>query len=228
MPSTMDNQQRARLSIPARPKQTMRGVALIVVLIAVVLMSIAAIGLIRMVDTGSLIVGNLAFKQGATSAADRSTNNAITWIQANNIGTTLYNDNANNGYYATSLSELDIGGKSSSTARALIDWDGDNCAYASSGTFASCIRPATAGNYNGYATQYLIARMCKATGDPNATTNGCAKPVSTSTNASPKKGELKYGEDKRFQAQAGPYFRIVVRSKGPRNTVSYTETYVHF
>ena len=29
-------------------------------------------------------------------------------------------------------------------------------------------------------------------------------------------------------AVAGPYFRIIVRIEGPRNTVSYTESLVHF
>jgi Tfp pilus assembly protein PilX len=204
------------------------GIALVVVLVAILLMAIAAVGLIRMVDTGSLIVGNLAFKQGTTSAADRSTEAAITWLQTNNAGALLYNNNTANGYYATSLSELDISGKSSSTARALIDWDGDGCAYATSGSYATCLTPSAENANNGYTTQYLIARMCKTSGDPNATGNGCSKPVSSSSNASPKKGELKYGEDKRFETPPGPYFRIVARSKGPRNTVSFTETYVHF
>ena len=28
--------------------------------------------------------------------------------------------------------------------------------------------------------------------------------------------------------QASPYYRIIVRVEGPRNTVSYTESLVHF
>lgn len=221
---------RIRLSQAACLPRSEQGAALIVVLVAVVLLSIAAVGLIRMVDTGSLIVGNLAFKQGATSSADGAVERAINYLQSNGSGasTSLYNNSTSSGYYATSLAELDISGKSTTTTRSLVDWDGNSCAYASSGTYATCLAPSAANTSNDYETRYVIARMCKTTGDPNATSNNCAKPVITASDASPKKGELKYGEDKRFAAQYGPYFRIVVRSKGPRNTVSYTETYVHF
>ncbi len=205
-----------------------RGIALAIVLVALLLMSIAAVGLIRMVDTGNLILGNLAFKQGTTSAADRAAERAIQYIQPILSGTTLYSNKASDGYYATSLSELDISGTSSSSARALIDWDGNNCAYATSGTYSACLQASLAEGINNYESRYVIARMCKTTGDPNGTTNNCAKPVASSSTAPPKRGELKYGEDKRFEGTSGPYFRIVVRSKGPRNTVSFTETFVHF
>lgn len=213
---------------PVFREQRERGISLLIVMIALALMSLAAAGLIRMVDTGTLVVGNLAFKQSTTSVADNSAEAAITWLQANNAGTTLFTNNAGLGYYASSLATLDASGKSANSARVLVDWKSDGCAYASSGTYVSCVTPATAAAANGYTTRYLITRMCKAEGDPNAGTNGCAKPVATSNAQSPKRGELKYGEDKRFATAAGPYFRVVVRAEGPRNTVSFTETYVHF
>lgn len=209
-------------------RRLQKGVSLIIVLVALVLLSLAAVGLIRMVDTGTLIAGNLAFKQGTTSFADRGAQAGIDWVQQRLTGTTLYENNTTAGYYASSLEELDITGKSSRTSRVLVDWNGDRCAYATSGTYASCIAPTPRNSNNGYTTSYVITRMCKTTGDPNATGNGCAKPISNSSSASPKRGELKYGEDKRFTTVAGPYFRVVVRSEGPRNTVSFTETYVHF
>lgn len=205
-----------------------KGIALPVVMVALLLMSIAAVGLIRMVDTGTLIVGNIAFKQAATAAADRGAERAIAYLTPKLGGATLYNNNTDDGYYASSLGELDITGNTSSNARALVDWNDDGCAYATSGTYAACLEPSLAEGVNGYESRYVIARMCKTTGDPNSSTNNCAKPISTSGAASPKRGELKYGEDKRFEGSAGPYFRIVVRTSGPRNTVSYTETYVHF
>ena len=204
------------------------GVSLFIVLIALVLMSLAAVGLIRMVDTGNLVIGNLAFKQGTTSVADRAAEAAIAWLQANNSGVMLYTNNTTVGYYASSLSSLDVTGKSVSSARAVADWNGDNCAYAASGSFTSCIKPSAASTTNGYTTRFLITRLCKTTGDPNDTGNGCAKPVSNGIGDPAKRGELKYGEDKRFAGTASPYFRIIVRSAGPRNTVSFTETYVHF
>lgn len=217
-----------RLVFSQARRVVQRGIALIIVLIALALMSLAAAGLIRSIDTGTLVVGNLAFKQGATSIADSSAEAAITWLAANNAGAALYTDVPSAGYYATSLTSLDITGKSTTATRVLVDWDNDNCAYGAPVGAASCFDPAPATSANGYTTQYFISRMCKTTGDQNATGNNCSKPVSTSDIEAPKKGELKYGEDKRFAAVAGPYYRIVVRSRGPKNTVSYTESYVHF
>lgn len=205
-----------------------RGVSLMIVLIALVMMSLAAVGLIRMVDTGSLIAGNLAFKQSTTSAADRGVQDGIAWIGARLTGQTLFQNNTQAGYYASSLEELDITGKTWRASRVLVDWNDDNCAYALSESYATCIDPTARNSNNGYTTSYVITRMCKTAGDPNATGNGCAKPISNNSAQSPKKGELKYGEDKRFVAASGPYFRIIVRAEGPRNTVSFTETYVHF
>lgn len=209
-----------------RPR-AQRGVSLMIVLIALVIMSLAAVGLIRMVDTGSLVVGNVAFKQSTTSSADTAVEAAIIWIRDNNTGPTLYQNNTIAGYYASSLDELDVSGKSNRTTRVLADWKANGCAYAASGSYATCVTPTGENSNNGYTTSYLITRMCKTVGDPNATGNGCARPLAN-VSQSPKRGELKYGEDKRFANASGPYFRIVVRSEGPRNTVSFTESYVHF
>jgi hypothetical protein len=199
-----------------------------VVLIALVLMSLAAVGLVRTVDTGNLVVGNLAFKQSTTSAADGAAEVAINWLQLNSVAATLQDNDTTNGYYATSLTELDVSGKSSAASRALVDWDGNNCAYAAADSYTLCITPSPPNSTNDYTTRYVIMRMCTTTGAQNAIGNGCAQPVSSASDNTPKKGEIKYGEDKRFAVPPGPYYRIVVRSEGPRKTVSFTETYVHF
>lgn len=214
--------------LPTAASRRQHGISLIIVLVALALMSLAAVGLIRNVDTGTLVVGNLAFKQGATAIADRASESAIAWLETNNSGATLFENNANSGYYATSLTNLDVAGKSSNAARSVVDWKGDGCAWATGGSYAACVSPAPAVTANGHTTRYLVTRMCKTTGDPNDTANSCAKPLVTSASLSGKRGELKYAEDKRFAQLVGPYFRIVVRSEGPRNTVSFTETYIHF
>lgn len=212
----------------ARSSARRAGIALVVTLVALVLLSLAAVALMRNVDTANLVAGNLAFKQATTSAADIGTESAIAWLQASNSGVTLYDDNPAMGYYATSLTNLDVSGKSANAARVVADWAGSNCAWAVAGSYANCVRTSTASSANGYTTRYLITRMCKTTGDPNASGNGCAGPLADDASASSKRGELKYGEDQRFGPNTRPYFRIVVRADGPRNTVSYTESYVHF
>jgi hypothetical protein len=197
-----------------------------VVLVALVLLSIAAVGLIRMVDTGTLIVGNLAFKQSTTSAADRAGETAIAWLR-NTSAATLEKKNAAVGYYATSLDALDVTGKSSNAARAVVDWNEDDCAYAAAGSFSACIKPTGENSVNGYSTRYLITRMCRAEGAPDDG-NSCAKPVSRAGTPNPETGALEYPDYLREGKPPGPYFRIVARAVGPRNTVSFTETYVHF
>jgi hypothetical protein len=138
-------------------------------------------------------------------------------------------------YYPTSLDALDISGHSATANRALVDWDGNGCNYATSGTFAVCLKASIGVQSNGYTTRYVIARMCKASGDPNASTNNCALPVAGGTGSGQiNKGETKYGAITALKVPgsgAGTggstlMYRIIVRSAGPRNTVSYTETYV--
>ncbi len=79
-----------------------KGVVLFFALIALVVMSLAAVALIRSVDTNTLIAGNLAFKQSAMASADTGVETAIKWLDANQT-TALNNDNVNNGYYASPL-----------------------------------------------------------------------------------------------------------------------------
>lgn len=204
-----------------------KGIILLIALMALVIISLAAISLVRSVDTGSLVAGNVTFKQTATAASDRATENAISWLQANNTGNVLFADNTAQGFYSTALYNLDLTNKKSTTSRALVDWDSNDCGYAANGSYSACIDPAAAVTINGYTARYIISRQCETAGDPNLVSNNCARALS-STGESPKRGELKYGEDKRFASNSGPYYRILVRTEGPRETVSYTETLVYF
>lgn len=201
-----------------------RGMSLMVVMVALVIMSIGAIGLIRMVDTSALVAGNMAFKQSTTSTADGSAERGIQWIQN---AADLTTDNANQGYYASSLTELDVTGKSSAVTRALVDWSGDDCAYAASGTFSSCKKASPEIVSGDYRTRYVIARMCKTAGSIDASGNSCVKPILLSA-ADGGRGSQDYTTPGVTVKSSLPYYRLIVRSVGPRNTVSLTETYVHF
>ena len=64
-----------KLSNLARPRlnslpEGQRGVILFVALIVMVIMSLAAIALVRSVDTANLVAGNQSFKQSALNATD--------------------------------------------------------------------------------------------------------------------------------------------------------------
>ena len=201
------------------------GVVLFIALIVLVAMTMAGIALVRSVDTGTMVAGNLAFKQGATMAADAGTYAAITYLTPLNGTTTPYQNQSTSGYYATSQSNLDITGAKNDPNRARVDWDGDGCSGVG---FSACIAPSPAitDAATGNTIRYIIHRLCQSEGDPNAISNSCA--TYTSVGASPKRGELKYGDDKRFSSPPAVYYRVTSRAKGPRNTVSYVETMIHF
>ncbi|HYD81749.1 MAG TPA: pilus assembly PilX N-terminal domain-containing protein [Paucimonas sp.] len=202
-----------------------RGAVLVIALIVLVAMTLAAIALVRSVDAANMVAGNFAFKQGATAAGDAGTEAAISWLQTV-VGTSdSYEDNVNAGYYATSQDEIDYTGNSRDETRALVDWDFNKC---NDQKTSACIKPAKEiAVGNGNKVSYIIHRLCLSAGDPNAAANSCANFRASGT-GSPKRGELKYGDDKRFEGTPAEYYRITTRVKGPRNTTSYVETIVHF
>ena len=213
-----------------------RGVSLLFALLALVALSLATLALVRTVDTSGLVLGNIGFKQDATVAGDQATRQAVAWLKANVAG--LDNDAANSGYYAStkernadaSITRVDATGQQLvGNPRRLIDWDNDGaCNYATSGTYTSCeLKTVSVGDINGNKTRYVIFRLCQSAGDANdEINNACAKPLNSGSGASGR-GAMAYGTG-RFTAAAGPYYRIVVRVLGPRNTASFTETIVNF
>lgn len=210
------------------------GLSMLLALIALLVLSLAAVALVRSVDTGTLIVGNIGFRQDAEESSNLGAERAITWLENNQ--TLLNQDVTASGYYASSLESLDPTGTHTTAANklALVDWDGSgNCPGISSDTYASCTTlpfPVAANinssMINGNGVQWIITRLCKSAG-PFSDTNPCTRPGTAGTASASDKGELAAG-GRISDSISGPYYRIIVRSAGPRNTVSYTETMVHF
>ena len=214
----------------ARGRATQKGASLLFALLALVALSLAAIGLVRSVNTGTLVLGNLGFKQDTIRSADPATAAAVTWLRNNPL---IQNaDGASgSGYYASTSALLDVTGRQlTATNRALVNWDGGNCSSAATGTYASCaFVPGSAGTVNGNTAEYIIFRLCSAAGDPTLdTTIICSSPSTSSSASASKKGELNYSEYARFTGAGGPFYRIVVKVSGARGTTSFTETIVHF
>lgn len=219
------NRQNMARSHAGLPKKQ-QGVVLIITLIALVAMTLAAIALVRSVDTGNIVAGNMAFKQGAALAGDSGTESAITWLSGIAGVAASQNDDTANGYYATSQESLDMTGNSGDPARSLVDWDGNNCNDAvANGTASACIQPAALipANAAGYEARYIIHRLCPSAGLPN----NCASTASTvaGTSSGAKDYTTKGGLSGSAEVE---YYRITTRIKGPRNTTSYVETIIHF
>ena len=70
-----------RLLRASRRRQ--HGVVLFVALIVLIIMTLAGLALLRQMGVGTSIAGNVAFKENATSVADRGTEAARAWLIAN-------------------------------------------------------------------------------------------------------------------------------------------------
>jgi type IV pilus assembly protein PilX len=215
-------------------RRAQRGVSLLFSMMTLVALSLTAVALIRSVDTGSTVLGNLSFKQDTLLAADEASREAVAWLDARKVGSTLYSDLLDaDGYSARLITNLDpTGVRTTDATRAVIDWDRNGCRTVS-GAWATCIRPLdqplqlTTGNATVRA-RWLIQRVCNSTGDPTGATIACAKPLTSTLAADTDKGDKNYSNPGLQQVVLAQYFRIIVRATGGRNTSSVTETLVHF
>jgi hypothetical protein len=195
-------------------------------------LSLGAVALVRSVDSGTLVLGNLGFKQETAASAERATQSAIAWLSANSA--TLDNNANGGGYYATANDNLDPTGQLDTLAsRVLVNWNNDSCAYAKGTTTGLCtLTPTTvvtAGANQPVTLRYVIFRLCSTTGSPTAAGNVCARPAAATAGNANDKGGLDYSKPSPLTGQGvGTYYRIVVQATGARDTAAITETIVQF
>ncbi len=236
--TTQHNAPRRSLAIAAHASARHQGgISLVFSLITLAALSLAAVALIRSVDTGSTILGNLSFKQDTALAADEASRQAVGWLAGRLSGNTLHTDNAAGWYRASNVQSLDATGNSSNAARAVIDWTGNTtCSAYAAGTFTGGCVPSQAadaqngavpGLANGVTARYVIMRLCSGAGDP--LTVSCARPLKDTEAGSTERDEIRSGGGGRLSTLTpSQYFRVIVRAQGGRKTVTYTETLVHF
>lgn len=207
------------------------GMAMIIALIVLGAMALAAVALVRSVNTSSQITGNLSFRQDATANSDRVTQEAIAMLYSKLAADqdSLNNDLASDGYYASHPADLDATGSSRTGSRVLIKWDGDYCStYSDASSCAHTPITSTATLTPGNAGAYIVFRMCRTAGAVDVTTTGCATTAASVSNTC--QGAINYENEGKCPSGAGvtPFYRVLVRVTGPRNTASYTETIVHY
>ncbi|HEY8070195.1 MAG TPA: hypothetical protein VIF38_15035 [Burkholderiales bacterium] len=194
--------------MPGRARQ--RGVVLMIALIVLVAMTLAGIALMRSVDTTSLIAGNLAFQQAATSSGDTGTEAAITWLTANNTAGYLWNNTPSQGYMAQRQDPV-TGQSWDSFWTSVINPPGGPSLVTSLGQ-----------DQAGNTVSYVIQRLCNGTGDPTSPGVDCAAPQSVAQATSSSKGAGAVA----LLYNSSIYYRITTRIAGPRNTVSYVQVVV--
>jgi type IV pilus assembly protein PilX len=238
----MNNHSTLRLMPAVVGRQ--RGASLLFALITLVALALAASALVRSVDTGAVVMGNLGAKKATAAAADRATQMAINFLSQTLTEGTRLNHQENQGYYATSKEDYDITGfDGTDPNRKLINWDVDgNCAYATAGGVcdpatrprdaltAADLNPTDPTAASGLEARWLITRLCSTAGvdAKQVSNNNCAVALKASVIQDTSAGAPNQATGGGFQLQnQQPLYRIVVRIKGPRNAVTYTETIVN-
>lgn len=180
-------------------------------LIALVAMSLAAMAMIRSVDTGNVIAGNAAFRQASSQAVDIAMESAFTYMTNTltdaNISTDQPGGCAGNCvYYATKQAEnaYDIPN--------VINW-----------TNVPAVSLAGLGIDGAYQVRYVLERLCSVANvtDP---ADQCYL-----TKQDPKCQQNNPGNPSVCADTQGTYFRTTVYVTGPRNTKTYSQsTFVRY
>jgi Tfp pilus assembly protein PilX len=206
-----------------------RGMSLLIVLIALLIMSFAAVALLRSSDTGTLVAGNLGFQKAALASGDAATEVAIQWLSDNAGGDTLFTDDPGNGYFASTTDSCDLTGSRTPAAVADdVDWTGVDPGNACS-LEARQVTPD--GVEPGYTVRYVVNRVCNAEGDPNSVvaadgvTHMLCSRIGAGASEGSTRGGPSYG-NMPLTGESQQYYRITVRIDGPRNTVRYVQSLV--
>ncbi|TAH49333.1 MAG: hypothetical protein EYC67_04205 [Betaproteobacteria bacterium] len=206
-----------------RARSSQRGVVFFTVLIALVILSLSAVALVRSVDTGTQIAGNLSFRQTTTQAGDSGTEAGVAWMntQLDANPTSLYKSDETKGYYATSRVGCDVSGSRTPNDKTDdVNWDGSNAAN------ANCQMKAVAVDAGrlpaGYSAAYVINRLCNAEGNPKDVQ--CENYSRMSAAADEGRSMSGGGYFGKKSASSEYFYRVTTRVVGPKNTVSYVQT----
>ena len=183
-----------------------RGLVLFIALIVLVAMTLAGIGMVRSVDTGIMVAGNLGFKQTAVNSAEAGLQEAYQWLVDNAGGGGLSNSNTAKGYY-------------SSRPANEPDWN-DATTWEDAVTLDE--------DATGNTVSYVIHRMCTQPNTPyNGTNAGVANQCGmTAAAGTPGAGGSMSVGSYSFAGTPQVYYRITARTQGPRNTESYVQAMV--
>jgi len=203
--------------VPRNGRQN--GVVLFIALITLVIIMLASIALVRSVDTGNLIAGNVAFRRAATISADAGVESAITWLSAKELADqdkdaffdathVLNTTDAANGYYSSEVS--DPSDASFLDVTAATAW-----------TDAASKQVGNGPDSSGNTVRYIIQRMCPI---PNTTLDEDKCQFSDAENQT---SSMRTGIPTPDKSGKSVMYRITARVTGPRNTVSYIQSFVY-
>lgn len=174
-----------------RPRQD--GVVLFIALIAMVILSLGGVALVRSMDAGTSVAGNLAFRQASIVAVNRAIEDAVDKLYKSAVINTI-NDDLPHQYFAT----LQVGELSDGTPLRL---SGNYTAVQSGYGLSVWSDPASL-----VEVRYIIERVC------NAAAAGAAPTIATCDLLPPKVS--KAGTDNEYKGiplPPIPHYRVSVR-----------------
>jgi len=184
-----------------------RGVVLFIALIALVALTLAGIAIVRSVDTGNVVSGNMAFRQAALQRSDLGVQAAF--IALPGILAASKDANIANQYFALRQTVDSNGIPTTVNWANVVCHDDANLVVTCSGD---------------YQVKYIIERMCdQQTNGSTTVTNVqsyCFADVSTS------KGGTKGSFGDIFTSADAVYYRVTVQVSGPRNTQAYVQALI--
>jgi Tfp pilus assembly protein PilX len=173
---------------------------LFVALIVLIIMTLAGLALLRQMGAGTSIAGNIAFKENATSVADRGTEFARDWLNVNSAITA--SDSVANGYHSSWAGGVDP---------TAFPWD----------TQSKLLVDADDFYQTGNRARIIIQRLCATAG------MSAIDPAQQCSDSPVVNGGSSHGGGGYPSILPGaapsPFYRITTRVEGPRSTVSYTQ-----
>ncbi len=200
----LNNRDTLRVQRVAHRQQ---GVVLFLALIVLVAMMLGGVALFRSMDIATISVGNISMQRNATRSGDSAVEAAVTWLTA--AGNGLFNDSPANGYMAAGISPGATKGANQTWAEY---WQ----------QLASVYTPTSlAEDAAGNTASYLIQRLCTISGRPYSGGSGGAPAVSCVE--PPATGSTSCPSPPCATRVSGTYYRILVRTTGPRGVVSFLQ-----
>jgi Tfp pilus assembly protein PilX len=192
-----------------------RGVVLFIALIVMVAMSLAAIALIRSVDTTNILIGNLAFRQSSILPANMAVEQAAA---------ALFPEAAPTGVPAIADTTADLPAENyfaswqnSDDARGVptLLQTRTNAAALTKTLDAQDNSNANVAAANRTVVRYVIERMCLAAGPAKASNCDMMPPKQNP-------GTTVHDESTATLTPI-PFYRVTIRVDGPQNTASFLQ-----
>ncbi len=210
-----------------------RGLVLFFALLALAVMSLAAVALIRGVDTNALLSGNIVFRQSASSSSNVALEGIAQAIAKSIPVSSSHQHHFEQAYYAncshfdTTPANLVCDGRQLTS----MSWDDNNSRLVPTQTDGNDeIRNGV--DRQGNEIRYVVERMCNfseadvAAGKALSDASRCMMASSGSDGETCSRNQTNLELFKQCVNSANaPLYRVTLRIAGPRNTVSFMQAF---